>query len=288
MDAGARVDVDHLRGWIGKQESQADTITPQLARAYLATVLDQAAAPQAGDPVPQGLHWCLAPATAPMHELGADGHPARGGFLPPVPLPRRMWAGSRVRFLSPLRVGDEVERQSTIKDVTVKEGRTGALCFVVVAHRYATPRGAAIEEEQDLVYRVAESGASPSAAPVAQEPEPAEFRRVVEASPMLLFRYSALTFNGHRIHYDRPYATEQENYPSLVVHGPLQAALLLALADTMRPDRPCAEFNFRGLRPLFDSQPILVSGAWTTGNSADLWTGPARGAPNLQATAVWN
>lgn len=288
MNAGTPVDVDHLRSWIGKQEAQTDTITPQLARAYLATVLDQAPSPRAGEPVPQGLHWCLASATAPMYELGDDGHPARGGFLPPVPLPRRMWAGSRVRFFSPLRVGDEVERQSTIKDVTVKEGRTGALCFVVVAHRYATSRGVAIEEEQDIVYRAADSGGAPAAAPIVEEPESAEFRRVVEASPMLLFRYSALTFNGHRIHYDRSYATGVENYPGLVVHGPLQAALLLALADAMRPERRCTEFSFRGLRPLFDSQPILASGTWTEADSADLWTGPVRGAPNLQATAVWN
>lgn len=293
MAADAALDMDYLRAWIGRCETVRDAVTPHLVRAYRATVHDEESEPQPGDPVPQGLHWCLALPIVPMHALGPDGHPARGGFLPPVPLPRRMWAGSRVRFHDALRVGDAVERRSEIRDLTVKEGRSGTLCFVSVVHSFHSPRGTAVEEEQDIVYRGAEAassaGTAAAAAPAAaQEPEPAAFRRILESSPTLLFRYSALTFNGHRIHYDRTYATGAENYPGLVVHGPLQAALLLALAQTMRPERAVRAFAFRGLRPLFDGGAIVLSGAWTGADAADLWTGPTRAAPNLQGSARWD
>jgi 3-methylfumaryl-CoA hydratase len=290
MNPALKLNVEHLRSWIDKSETQADEITPQLVRAYRATVFDEDAPSARGERVPQGLHWCVTPHTVAMHQLGADGHPARGGFLPPVPLPRRMWAGSRVRFLDDLRVGDEVVRRSTVKDVTVKEGRSGTLCFVVVRHEFSSPRGAAVEEEQDIVYREAQSELSIQTAadvPAAPVIEPGEFHRLLEVSPPLLFRYSALTFNGHRIHYDRRYATEVEHYGGLVVHGPLQAALLLALAATMRSEAPCAEFAFRGVRPLLDTEPCVVNGAWAGPDKAELWTGPQRAAPNLQATAIW-
>jgi 3-methylfumaryl-CoA hydratase len=146
------IDIEHLQGWVGREERRADTITPQLLRAFRAVLDLDPGEPQAGERVPQSLHWCLSPATVPMHAIGPDGHPARGGFLPPVPLPRRMWAGGRLRFQDDLGVGDTVERLSTVKHVTVKRGRTGPLCFVV-EHRLSTAGGLALSEEQDIVYR---------------------------------------------------------------------------------------------------------------------------------------
>lgn len=280
------LDVAHLRGWIGRTETQADLITPQLARAYAATVLDKDVVAEGG-PVPQGLHWCLTPRTTVTSQLGPDGHPPRGDFLPPVALPRRMWAGGRLRFQDALHVGDAVTRRSTITGVGVKEGRTGTLCFVRVHHVIGTARGTAIEEEQDIVYRQATAGPPQTEAAPSVAVEPGPFHRRVDMSPQLLFRYSALTFNSHRIHYDRPYAMEVEHYEGLVVHGPLQAAMLLALAHTMRPERPCIEFSFRGVRPLIDTDICIANGAWAEADEAHLWTGIARDSPNMQAKASW-
>jgi 3-methylfumaryl-CoA hydratase len=281
------LDLKHLRSWIGRSERQADRLTARLATAYRATLLDDARPMEPGQPAPPGIHGCLAPPIAPMSALGADGHPARGGFLPPVPLPNRMWAGSRIEFRHDLLVEDEVERRSTVKDVILKRGRTGPLCFVTVEHVYATARGEAVREEQDIVYR---GPSSPPAAEITVVTEPAadfgcELRRTVEPSPVLLFRYSALTFNGHRIHYDRRHAMEREGYPGLVVHGPLQAALLLLLAAGARPGGRVRRFDWRGRRPLMDLEPIVLCGAWRDAATLELWTGPDRGNPFISAVA---
>ena len=280
------LDLDRLRSWTGRTERQRDLLTARLVTAYRATLQDDARPAELGEAAPLGIHACLAPPIAPMSALGRDGHPARGGFLPPVPLPRRMWAGSRLRFFDDLLVEDDVERQSTVIDVTQKRGRTGPLCFVTVEHVYSTSRGEAVREEQDIVYRGLD--ASPAArAPTGSAPveSGAELQRVVDASPVLLFRYSALTFNGHRIHYDRRHAVEAEGYSGLVVHGPLQAALLLLLAAGARRDGRVLRFEWRGLRPLQDGEPIVLCGAWRDGTTLDLWTGPARQDPYLTAAA---
>ena len=210
------MDIDHLKTWIGRTEEATDTLTVRLADAFAAT-LDRADTYAEGDEAPLCLHWCLAPPTVPESATGPDGHPARGGFLPPVPLPRRMWAGGKLTFHAPLQVGDTVARRSRIDDVALKTGRSGTLCFVTVMHEIVSPRGTAIEERQDIAYReITPTG--PLAAPSEPGPEP-DVAEHFEASPLLLFRYSALTFNGHRIHYDRTYAVEEELYPGLVVHG---------------------------------------------------------------------
>ena len=182
------VDIDHLRTWIDRCETRVDTITPHLLRAFLAMLDRDPGEPAAGEAVPQALHWCLAPPTAPMREIGPDGHPARGSFLPPVPLPRRMWAGGRLRFSDDLRVGDTVERRSIVKDVSMKIGRTGALCFVVVEHRVLTDRGLAVTEEHDIVYRSLDAPATgtPKRAAPASTPD---LSREIDPSPVLLFRY---------------------------------------------------------------------------------------------------
>lgn len=278
------IDIEHLREWIGRERSAEDHVSPRLA-ASLAAVLDEPVAFSDGDPAPTGAHWCLAPDIAPMSALGPDGHPARGEFLPPVPLPRRMWAGGELRFLDELRVGDEVCRKTRINDVSLKNGRNGALCFVVLSHVYETKRGVAIEERHDIVYRQLDAGpAQTTVSPVADEAPAADYQELIEADPVLLMRYSAATFNGHRIHYDRAYCQTQENYPGLIVHGPLQATLLLRLARRMNDGRYPQSFAFRGTSPLFDGSQFTVNGQ--QGEPLSLWVADAQGRRTMTASAT--
>ncbi len=280
----APLDIDHLRSWIGRAESATDTVTAQLVAGLRATLFLDIGEPKPGDAAPLTTHWCLAPAVYPMDKLGPDGHPTRGGFLPPVPLPRRMWAGGEISFIEPLRVGDEATRSSTIKDVTVKTGSTGTLCFVSVDHVISTKRGNAIRERHDIVYRdmpapgTATPAAKPTAAPKASHSE----RHYADA--VLLFRYSALTFNGHRIHYDRDYTTKIEGYPGLIFHGPMQAALLVELAAKLRGGQAPAKFVYRGLQPLFDGADFTVN-ACEIDAGLDLWVANAKGEPTMRGTA---
>jgi 3-methylfumaryl-CoA hydratase len=279
------VDLDHLRSWIGKTESASDLVTPQLVRGLRATLFMEIGKPVQGDLAPLTVHWCLAQPVYPMSELGPDGHPDRGGFLPPVPLPRRMWAGGQFAFHDRIRVGDEVTRTSKIADVSLKTGSSGALCFVTVAHTITTARGVAIAERQDIVYREAAGpGQKPAAAPAA--PAPAKHRRTHLADPVLLFRYSALTFNGHRIHYDRDYVTKVEGYPGLVFHGPLQAALLAEFAASLHADTGPTTFDYRGVNPLFDGAEFSLN-ANETAAGLELWTANNAGGPTMKATAAW-
>ncbi|MBU6357027.1 MaoC family dehydratase N-terminal domain-containing protein [Acidiphilium sp.] len=281
------LDIDHLKSWIGRTETARDVVAPRLVREFAATFDRDDPAPRAGDPAPLAIHWCLAPPTAITAALGPDGHPARGGFLPPVPLPRRMWAGGTLRFADRLRVGDEVERRSRIADVVVKEGRAGPLCFVAVDHEIVSPRGLALTERHDIVYRAAAGGGAPPAEPVplGPPPEDAEWHRDMQAGPVTLFRYSALTFNGHRIHYDRSYAREAESYPGLIVHGPLQATLLLDFAAEIGGAAP-RHFTFRGLSPLFDFMPFRLV-ARRTGTGLALRTETGTGTSTMEASADW-
>jgi 3-methylfumaryl-CoA hydratase len=282
------IDLDHLRSWIGRSESASDFVTPQLVRALRATLFIEPGQPKNGDLAPLTVHWCLAQPVAPMSALGPDGHPSRGGFLPPVPLPRRMWAGGRLEFIDRIRVGDDVTRTSRIADVALKTGSTGALCFVNVEHTMTTPRGVAIRERQDIVYRdLAGPAAKPTAAPTpAPAPTLAKHQRTHMADPVLLFRYSALTFNGHRIHYDRDYVTKVEGYPGLVFHGPLQAALLTEFAASLHADTAPAIFDYRGVNPLFDGAEFSLN-ANETQSGLDVWTANNAGTPTMKASAAW-
>ena len=253
----------------------------------MAGTLDRADPPAAaGDPVPPLWHWTYFLDTAPMAELGRDGHPKRGQFLPPVPLPRRMYAGGQFEFLQPLRVGQAIERVSTVADVSEKAGRTGPLIFVRVEHAVSGPDGPAIRETQQLVFRedvrAGEASAAPPPEPV---PGAAEFGRMIVPTPTLLFRYSALTFNGHRIHYDRPYVTGVEGYPGLVVHGPLIATLLVDLARREFPRARIARYEFRALRPVFDTSPFAIAGR-REGDRAVLWALDNGGALAMRAAAT--
>lgn len=273
------MDIDHLKTWTGTERLAEDVITPRLANS-LAAVLDEECDLREGDAAPVGIHWCLAPDVVPMSQLGEDGHPARGGFLPPVPLPRRMWAGGELRFTGTFRVGDIVARRSRIADVSVKQGRVGTLCFVTVEHDYSIDGQSVLRERHDIVYR--ELGAP--AAPAPEEIPQPDLRLKINADPVLLARYSAVTSNGHRIHYDRDYCMTEELYPGLLVHGPLQSTLLLRMARQMNGGAFPARFAFRATAPLFDRQTFSVNGLNTEGHST-LWTADAEGHVTMRAEA---
>ena len=230
-----------------------------------------------GDPLPPLWHWLFFLDRHRASELGSDGHARRGGLLPPVPLPRRMWAGSRFEFHRPLRIGDQMTRETRVIDIKEKSGRSGPLVFVVVRHEITNAAGLAVAEEHDIVYR--DHG---PAAPVQPAPANAAWERTIQADDVLLFRYSALTFNAHRIHYDRRYATEVEGYPGLVVHGPLIATLLMDLLRRQQPTANVVRFSFRAVSPLFDISPFVVCGK-PDGSKVQLWAKDAAG--NLAMTA---
>ena len=240
---------------VGRTETAEDVADPRLS-ARLAATLD---VPVPAADWPPLWHWTLFQDWRPPSGLGPDGHPRRGGFLPPVhDLPRRMWAGGRITFPGAIRTGDVVTRTSTILSVTEKAGASGRLVFVTVRHAIATPRGPAVEEEQDLVYRGTEGPAVREAPPAPDWPGAAT--RTVTPDALILFRYSALTGNGHRIHYDHPYVTGEEGYPGLVVHGPLTATWLAAHALAASPGARLSRFAFRGRRPAFAPHPLTLLG----------------------------
>ncbi|NEX60462.1 FAS1-like dehydratase domain-containing protein [Noviherbaspirillum galbum] len=282
------IDLPLLRQWIDKSEQHHDLIHPGMAAA-LSAVLDRNQAPAPGEALPPLWHWIYFWSVHPQSEVGPDGHAKRGGFLPPVPLPRRMWAGGRLRFEAPLPVGAQATRTSRIMKVDAKEGRTGSLAFVTVKHEIASNGVVAVTEEHDIVYRDMPAPGSAAATTKAGAPAPqtATWTRLVKPDPVLLFRYSALTFNGHRIHYDRSYVTEVEGYPGLIVHGPLIATMLADLLHRHLPNARLAEFNFRAVGPLFDIEPFEVCGEPSPdGRSVKLWAANLRGELAMQADAI--
>ena len=278
------MDFDSLRAWIGRSETRADRATAMPIAALAATLDRDDPPPAAGSEVPPLWHWLYFTPLTRASELGRDGHARLGGFLPPVPLPRRMWAGGRLEFAETLRVGDEMTRSSRIAEVSGKSGRSGALVFVTVQHAIANAFGVALREEHDIVYREAPAA---GAAPAAPQPAPSDaaFAREIVPDPVLLFRYSALTFNGHRIHYDRSYVTEVEGYPGLIVHGPLIATLLLDLLRRERPAARVRRFAFKALRPIFDIHRFSVCGRPDGAQRYRLWARDHEGALAMQADA---
>lgn len=285
-EAEPDLSLDHLRDWVGRSEQRSDVVTaaPLVALAATLDRDDPPAVP--GTDVPPLAHWLYFLPVARQSEIGADGHPRRGGFLPPVPLPRRMWAGGRFRFHHPLQVGDEIVRASRIASVMVKHGRSGALVFVTVRHDISHAGGVAVTEEHDIVYRGNPQPDAPAPSPQRAPMDPT-FSRSFVPDPVLLFRYSALTFNGHRIHYDRSYVTEVEGYPGLIVHGPLIATLLLDLLRRERPEAVIQAFSFRAVNPLFDTAPFSVNGRFEPdGKTVRLWASDAEGWLAMDATAT--
>lgn len=280
--------MDDLSAWVGRSETLHDTITVTPMAALRAT-LDYVAAPIApAIALPPLWHWLY---FLPLHrqsEIGADGHARRGGFLPPVPLPRRMWAGSQFEFRAPVRVGDSVSRTSTIASVNSKQGRSGTLVFVKVRHELRCNEAAepALIEFHDIVYREAQRPDDVVPPPQAA-PTGAAWQREIVPDDVLLFRYSALTFNGHRIHYDRKYVTEVEGYPGLIVHGPLIATLLMDLLHRQLPDAQVASFQFKAVRPTFDLHPFRLNGQIDAdGKTVRLWAQDHEGWLTMDATAT--
>jgi len=277
----------HLQSWVGKSETLSDDITAAPVRALSATLDRDDPAPLPGTALPPLWHWLYFLPQHRQSELGPDGHAKRGGFLPPVPLPRRMWAGGRLQWLqsNPLVVGDAVQRVSRIASVTHKAGRSGDLLFVLGKHEVHNAKGLALTEEHDIVYRPAAQSCDPAPQPVAAE-KGAAWQREIVPDDVLLFRYSALTFNGHRIHYDRRYVTQVEGYPGLMVHGPLIATLL---ADLVRRHAPAAfiqRFDFKAVRPTFDLHPFRLNGQPSEdGKTVRLWAEDHEGWLTMQATA---
>jgi 3-methylfumaryl-CoA hydratase len=276
--------LEKLKDWIGERETAVDYITIPSVHRLAATLDRDDPMPRAGDPLPVGWHAILFPRVVRHSQIGPDGHPQRGDFLPPVPLQRRMFAGKRTTFLGELRVGDEVNRVSTIQDVNVKQGRSGQMVFVTVKTDIASPRGLAITEDQDIVYR---AEPDPKAPPPPPQPAPtnAAWRHTVTPDPVMLFRYSALTFNGHRIHYDWRYVTGTEGYPDLIMNGGLTTLLTyeLARAHAATPIRAMAS---RNVRALFVNRPIHFGAEPAAdGKSAKLWAADPDGALALTAEA---
>jgi 3-methylfumaryl-CoA hydratase len=267
--------------WLGKSERASDQVTPASVAALAAT-LDQPLELAAGTALPPLWHWQYFLARVPTAELAADGHARRGGFLPPVDLPRRMWAGSRLRIFRPLRIGEQIRRRSTIDKITVKHGRSGAFVLVTVRHEVDGEDGQALLEEQDIAYREAPREQAPVAPPTPAPANPA-WSHPLRPTPVLLFRYSALTFNSHRIHYDRPYATEVEGYPGLVLHGPLTATLLVQALQREHPQARVDSLAFRALRPLYDGVTFFLEGKLSAdGRQAQLWTRDEQGALTME------
>ena len=271
--------------WIGRAEQAEDVISARQARQMAATLGIDTKALAEGDVLPPLWHWMGWLPETPMAGLGSDGHPARGGFLPPVPLERRMWAGGRLSFHGPLRIGQPMMRHSTILKVAEKTGSTGRMVFVTVGHDIHGPEGLAISEEQDIVYVAMPERFTPPPPVIA--PEAPAWSDAVVMDTVRLFRFSALTFNAHRIHFDLPYATEVEKYPGLVVHGPMQAMLLMQAAQDHAGGRWPARFRFRGVRPMFHFDSVQLMGWPTVNGGQTLATVIDGGVTCMQADIGW-
>jgi 3-methylfumaryl-CoA hydratase len=279
-------DFDRLRQWIGRTETCNDVASAWPVAALAATLDRRDAEPAAGDPIPPGWHWLYFLEAKPASELGSDGHPKRGGFLPPVRLPRRMWAGGRIEFRRRLCVGETLRRDSQIVAVEAKQGKSGNLVFVTVRHTVIASGETAAIEEHDIVYRDA---ARPGDPPPQGRPAPAdpEWRREIHADSVMLFRFSALIFNAHRIHYDLDYVRNEEHYPALVVHGPLQTILMLDLARRQE-QRAVRKLDYRALHPVFHTERLTVNGRMAKdGSQAELWTANAAGHYAMTGTAYF-
>jgi 3-methylfumaryl-CoA hydratase len=274
--------MDDWQAWIGREQSQSDVLTPALLRRFYATIDSD----DGQDDAPQGIHWCLCLPDAATRDLDRDGHPKRGGFLPPIALPRRMWASSAVEFHQPIAPSLPIDRKSTIADVTIKQGGSGTLAFVQIDHQTFCDGTLAVSERQTLVYREAapRAPAQPAAEPTA-DLSAWPWQRTIAPSEALLFRFSALTFNSHRIHYDQPYAVEEEGYRGLVVHGPLTATLLLNLAARQLGSNLLKRFAFRGVSPAIAGEALHLVGR-ADGNALTLAALGPDGREIMTATAL--
>jgi len=275
-------------GWAPVEQHDTDLV-PAGAAAAMHSLLDAPGdPPRTGDPLPTLWHWMAFVPRVPQSQLGADGHPAKGTFLPPVPLPRRMFAGATLDLPTPIAVGEPIHRRGVVSSVEEKTGRSGSLVFVKVAYDYDAGGASAISEVQDIVYREPVPGSGDRATSPSPDLVPDEWTwaRDVEITPTLLFRFSALTYNAHRIHYDREYATAVEGYPGLVVHGPFQAVALAELCRRHAPDRRLTRFEFRAVGPAFDDGPLLLRGR-PDNDRVTLAAFDHHGRQTVKAHAAW-
>jgi 3-methylfumaryl-CoA hydratase len=279
--------------WIGRELRTTQTLHPFAARA-LAAMLDHERLPDAGDALPAAWHWLYFLETPGTADTGLDGHPARGALIPPIPLPRRMWASGALELSAPLRLGEPAERISTIRAVEHKRGKSGELFFVTIDHDVHQHGMLCIREEQTLVYRATPTGQSamppgqrtlPSPLPAGESAPDGDWSRTVNIDPVLLFRFSALTYNAHRIHYDRDYATGTEGYPGLVVHGPLLVVLLLDQLRARRPESKPKSVRFRAMRPTFDLGAFALRGR-CEGPVVSLWSADGDNYVGMSATVT--
>jgi 3-methylfumaryl-CoA hydratase len=284
-------DLEKLKDWIGNSETIEDRASQHPVHGY-AALMDEEQIPEEGDPIGPMGHWFYFKPRVPASQIGPDGHPRRGDFMPPVPLPRRMFGGARTTYHKPLLIGEKMKRVATITDVTIKDGRTGTLVFCTVTAEISGENGLAVTEEQDIVYRDnppadakdsrGNSGRTNTA------PDDHAWIQEITPDPVMLFRYSAVTFNGHRIHYDRTYVTEVEGYPGLIVQGPLTAGFLLNLGIANNPGKQLTGFSFQARAPLFDTAPFKVAGKpGDDGKSAQLWSITPEGNVGTLATATF-
>ena len=278
-----KIDINHLNKWLGKEDLVTDYVTPIVEQRYRATLNMDPGNPKLGEPVTSGLHWMLGWNLVKNDELGVDSHPARGEFLPPVPLPRRMWAGSQIEVFNPIRVGDKVIKKSTVGDIKLKEGRTGLLCFVTAEYDYLVEGNVALHEKHNIVYRdISKAGGGSGFSNTI--PENADFVEKIFMHPTILFRYSAIGFVGHRIHYDQPYSVNEENYHDLIVHGPLQATYLLRAAEKLT-GKTVKSFMHKVMAPVFANSEYIIGAKQNDDGSVSCWGATESAGVTMQAEA---
>ena len=280
------INVDELKSWIGNDEIAFDEVSQSLEARFRATLDEDPGNPQKGEIASSGLHWALAPAVVKSSLLGKDSHPKKGEFLPPVPLPRRMWAGCRTHFLKPLKIGDLVKKRSSVVDINLKDGKSGLLCFVTANYEFFVDDQLMIKEDHDLVYRDYNKEDKTIFVKNDLPFVKSDYEEKIFAHPTMLFRYSAITFNGHRIHYDYPYSTEEEGYKDLVFHGPLQATLMLRAAEKYKKTK-VKSFSHRGVAPVYANDDLIINIENKPNDSLNCFTSTKDAGMTMKAEAIF-
>ena len=280
------INVNELKSWIGNNEIAFDEVSQSLEARFRATLDEDPGNPQKGEIASSGLHWALAPAVVKSSLLGKDSHPKKGEFLPPVPLPRRMWAGCRTHFLKPLKIGDLVKKRSSVVDINLKDGKSGLLCFVTANYEFFVDDQLMIKEDHDLVYRDYNKEDKTIFVKNDLPFVKSDYEEKIFAHPTMLFRYSAITFNGHRIHYDYPYSTEEEGYKDLVFHGPLQATLMLRAAEKYKKAK-VKSFSHRGVAPVYANDDLIINIENKPNGSLNCFTSTKDAGMTMKAEAIF-
>ena len=280
------INVNELKSWIGNDEIAFDEVSQSLEARFRATLDEDPGNPQKGEIASSGLHWALAPAVVKSSLLGKDSHPKKGEFLPPVPLPRRMWAGCRTHFFKPLKIGDLVKKRSSVVDINLKDGKSGLLCFVTANYEFFVDDQLMIKEDHDLVYRDYNKEDKTIFVKNDLPFVKSDYEEKIFAHPTMLFRYSAITFNGHRIHYDYPYSTEEEGYKDLVFHGPLQATLMLRAAEKYKKAN-VKSFSHRGVAPVYANDDLIINIENKPNDSLNCFTSTKDAGMTMKAEAIF-